>query len=67
MAQVQFNDVMEALKAADAAGNTEDAAKLAEIASSMMSSEPPQEKAGPTFKSVMGQINKRSQRVQVVW
>jgi len=58
MAQVQFNDVMEALKAADAAGNTEDAAKLAEIASSMMSSEPPQEKAGPTFKSVMGQINK---------
>ena len=60
MANVSFNQVMQALKAADAAGNKEDAARLAQIAASFNA--PAQtkvaEQAGPSFKSIMGQINK---------
>lgn len=51
---------MQALKAADAAGNKEDAARLAQIAASFNAPAQAEvtEQAGPSFKSIMGQINK---------
>lgn len=58
MAEYTYEQVVSALKAAHAAGKTEDARKLAQIASSMSQPEVMQEETGPTFMSVMGQINK---------
>ena len=51
---------MQALRAADAAGNKEDAARLAQIAASFNAPAQAQvsQQTGPSFKSIMGQINK---------
>ena len=60
MASVSLNQVMQALRAADAAGNKEDAARLAQIAASFNAPAQAQvsQQTGPSFKSIMGQINK---------
>lgn len=58
MSEYTYQEVISALKAADAAGNVEDARKLAKIAESMSQPEIAQEESGPSFLSVMGQINK---------
>ena len=58
MVEYTYEQVMQALRAADAAGATEDARRLAQIAQSMSQPSTPAEPQGPTFRSVMGQINK---------
>ena len=58
MVEYTYEQVMQALRAADAAGETEDARRLAQIAQSMSQPSTPAEPQGPTFRSVMGQINK---------
>jgi len=58
MVEYTYEQVMQALRAADAAGATEDARRLAQIAQSMSQPSEPLEPQGPTFRSVMGQINK---------
>jgi len=64
MADYTYEQVMQALRAADAAASSgdqaaaADAQRLAQIASQMSQSPAEVEQEGPTFKSVMGQINK---------
>lgn len=57
MSDPTLQDVMIALRKADAEGNVEDARKLAAIADRLSKSQLQQDE-GPTFDSVMGQLNK---------
>lgn len=54
----ELEDVMEALRKADAAGNTEDARRLAEIANGMKQSMPKQVQADETRTGVMPYVNR---------
>ena len=59
MADFTFDEVITALKNAEAEGRLDDARQLALIADGMMKGQQAQaEPEGPTFDSVMGQLNK---------
>jgi len=62
MAEPTYEQVMQALQAADAAGNTADAQQLAQMAASMMSKQPTQMAAQPAQKeseTVQGSFGRR--------